>query len=113
MVYRILRDQWFLDWFAEWAGGFDWDLGNSQKPVKHGLSIADIEEFFSRTTVVHGRIEEPFNANWTEERFLLTQRSPHVGKCFSIIATVRADHLRIVTCRRSWPEEEARHDSNS
>ena len=51
MVYRILRDQWFLDWFAEWAGGFDWDLGNSQKPVKHGLSIADIEEFVSRSAV--------------------------------------------------------------
>jgi uncharacterized DUF497 family protein len=113
VVYRILRDQWFLDWFSEWNGGFEWDKGNTHKPAKHGLTIEAVEKFFDRTTIIHGRIEEPSESSWEEERFLITQRTVDDGKCFSIIVTVREDLLRVVTCRRSWPEEEARHDSKS
>jgi uncharacterized DUF497 family protein len=113
VVYRILRDQWFLEWFLDWDGGFEWDKGNSYKLAKHGLTVVAVEEFFNRTTVIHGKIEEPSESSWNEDRFLITQRTVNDGKCFSIIVTVREERLRVITCRRSWPEEETRHESRS
>jgi uncharacterized DUF497 family protein len=34
------------------ADGFDWDRGNKAKCQKHGLSVADIEELFTRPLAI-------------------------------------------------------------
>jgi uncharacterized protein len=47
--------------------GFDWDAGNREKCQKHGVSIAEIEDFFQGTVLVgpdeaHSSMEERFRA---------------------------------------------------
>jgi uncharacterized DUF497 family protein len=34
------------------VSGFDWDAGNREKCCKHGLTIAEIEEVFSRSPAI-------------------------------------------------------------
>ena len=34
------------------SDGFDWDDGNCEKCVKHGVSVASIEDLFSRTVAI-------------------------------------------------------------
>jgi uncharacterized protein len=48
--------------------GFDWDAGNRAKCQKHGLSLKEIEIFFSQDNVFvmpdihHSKMEEPYIA---------------------------------------------------
>lgn len=57
--------------------GFDWDNGNSEKCLKHGVSLVQIEELFSRKILVapdvtHSLLENRFRAIGTtkEERYI-------------------------------------------
>ena len=47
--------------------GFDWDIANREKCRKHGVSIAEVEELFSRPLAVrpdpqHSAVEQRFIA---------------------------------------------------
>jgi uncharacterized DUF497 family protein len=47
--------------------GFDWDDGNRQKCQKHGVSVSEIDEFFSGSPRVvpsesHSEVEERYIA---------------------------------------------------
>ncbi len=47
--------------------GFDWDDGNSEKCQSHGVTVAEVEDLFSRDVMVapdpaHSGAEEPFKA---------------------------------------------------
>jgi uncharacterized protein len=49
------------------VSGFDWDEGNRAKCRKHGISIEEIEELFSRTVMIlpdeaHSTMEKRFKA---------------------------------------------------
>ncbi len=38
----------------EYVEGFEWDAGNIDKCAKHGLTVASIEEFFTREIQILG-----------------------------------------------------------
>ena len=48
----------------EGVAGFDWDTGNRAKCHKHGVSVEEVEELFSRPLLIvpdalHSETEEP------------------------------------------------------
>lgn len=109
MVIRLVRDESFAHWLLQWSGLFEWDAGNTDKLGKHSLNQIQVEAFFNAKIVLQGLIERPSDAFWTESRYLVTLRSIADLKCFSLIVTPRGKALRIISCRRSRPDEEKRH----
>jgi uncharacterized DUF497 family protein len=93
-----------------WAGVFQWDEGNTGKLAKHHFTIDDVEAFFEADIFYAGRVTGEDSERWNEKRFMLIVRPEPSGPCLSLFVTDRADALRIVSCRRSRPDEERRHD---
>lgn len=74
---------------------FQWDMGNSGKPTKHGLSLSETEEaFFDYNKVLF--------ADWrhskTEHRLTLLGKTKK-GKLLNITYTLRKDKIRVITAR--------------
>jgi uncharacterized protein len=62
-----------MQWENMEFSGFDWDGGNRAKCQKHGVSIAEIEDLFTRDVFVapdprHSANEERFKAIGTTEK---------------------------------------------
>jgi uncharacterized DUF497 family protein len=60
------------------VNGFDWDAGNREKCVKHGVTMTEIENLFSRPVAIlpdnnHSATESRFKAigQTNEHRFVL------------------------------------------
>jgi uncharacterized protein len=64
--------------------GFDWDAGNRDKCQKHGVSIAEIEAFFSGSL----RVFPSGGHSRSEERFLAVGRDSG-GRAMFVAFTIR------------------------
>jgi uncharacterized DUF497 family protein len=83
--------------------GFDWDNGNTQKAVKHGLSIEQIEQFFQSNPYVYS---DQKNSK-KESRFLAFDK---VGvKILFVAFTLRAIDgvlkIRVISARYAHKKE--------
>lgn len=65
--------------------GFDWDKGNQQKCQKHGLSLAEIEAFFTGDALY---IAPDVKHSQNEQRFLAIGLSEN-GKAMFVAFTLR------------------------
>lgn len=74
---------------------FEWDMGNSEKPKKHGLTLEETEEaFFDDNKIVFG----DWKHSEVEQRFTLLGRTKK-DKLLNITYTVRRDKIRVITAR--------------
>ena len=94
--------------------GFDWDAGNVQKCVKHGVAQATIERLFStellvRPDVTHSSAERRFQAVGRIETgkavFLVFTIRPHNGKTYIRPISARYMHRKEV---KRYEEEVSR-----
>lgn len=91
--------KWLQSFDAE-PGGFDWDQGNQDKNLKHGVAREEVESIFLNEYGFAGRIVEPVHTEW---RGLILGRS-NTGKLLALIFTRREERLRPISCRpmRKW-----------
>ena len=75
--------------------GFDWDSGNEQKNIKHGVASAEAEQVFLNEPLVvlddlkHSDMEERFHA--------LGQTND--GRLLHITFTIRTGRIRVISAR--------------
>jgi uncharacterized DUF497 family protein len=75
---------------------FDWDDGNRNKNLKHGLSCEEIESLFRQDQFIFaGRIIEPAHTEW---RGLILGQADS-GRALTLIFTRRGERLRPISCR--------------
>jgi uncharacterized DUF497 family protein len=74
--------------------GFDWDKGNATKNEKHGVSKAEIEEFFKLQVYIF----EDLKHSDHEQRFLAFGESAN-GKHMVVSFTIRMDLVRPISAR--------------
>jgi uncharacterized DUF497 family protein len=110
MGITLFRDEEFRRWFAAWLGEFDWDEGNRRKPLKHGLDCTGVERLFDSFFVYAGCLAPPPDQNWAEPRHLVFLRDDVTALHWTAVVTPRGESLRVITCRRSRPMEEAIHE---
>ena len=66
------------------ADGFDWDDGNRDKCIKHGLSLAEIEALL----LGYPRIAPALRHSATEERLMAVGRNSQ-GRAIFVVFTIR------------------------
>ena len=93
---------------SENYGGFDWDDGNREKCVRHGVSIADIEAMFAN----HPGVAPDLKHADVEARFVavgrgLTDRPVFVAFTFRTVSGVR--RIRPISARYMHDKELARY----
>ena len=110
MPVRLTGDEAFRAWLMAWSGVFQWDEGNTGKLAKHHFTTDDVEAFLEADVFFAGRVIGEESQRWKENRFMLTVRLDSSAPCISLFVTNRGEALRIVSCRRSRPDEERRHD---
>ncbi len=107
MGVTLSPDEEFQAWLAAWIGTFDWDENNRHKPLKHGLVPDEVETLFDSFFVYAGRLVPRPQEAWDEPRHLLFLRDDAATRHWTAVVTRRGESMRVITCRRSWPKEEA------
>jgi uncharacterized DUF497 family protein len=84
--------------------GFDWDSGNTEKATKHGLTIDEIEGFFSREVLV---AEDPEHSK-RETRYVAMGRAGNGCDMF-VAFTFRTKRMktliRVISARYAHKKE--------
>lgn len=83
--------------------GFDWDEGNRTKCLKHGVSIAEIEEALH---VIDFVVDDPFSG----ERRYRTVGKTRQGRYVFAVFTVRGTRLRPISVRYMHEKEVAQYE---
>lgn len=83
---------------------FDWDDGNRQKCLKHGVPLADIEDLFARRIAIvpdpeHSSEEDRFHAIGT------TSKGRHVFLAFTLRKRGEATLIRPISARYMHKKE--------
>ncbi len=74
---------------------FQWDIGNSKKPKKHGLSIEEVDEaFFDDQRIVF----DDWKHSITEKRFTLLGKTKQ-ERIVNVTFTIRNRKIRVITAR--------------
>jgi len=66
------------------VSGFDWDRGNREKCRKHGVSVGEIEDLFSRPLAIH-----PDASHSVAERRLMAIGRGKTGRYIFLVFTFR------------------------
>ena len=79
----------------ETAEGFDWDIGNITKNLKHGVSLAETEELF---------LNPPYFVSPDEKHSMSELRFTCYGKTVKsrhlvIVFTMRGKNIRVISAR--------------
>ena len=89
--------------------GFDWDKGNEQKNVKHGVTAAEAEQAFLNDPLIvladlkHSDAEPRFHA--------LGQTS--AGRLLHITFTIRTSKIRVISARDMHRKERAIYEQET
>jgi len=82
------------------VNGFDWDAGNREKCVKHGVTITEIENLFSRPVAIlphesHSMTESRFKAigQTNEHRFVLIVLTIRNRRTEALIRPISARYM--------------------
>ncbi len=109
---RLTPDLSALTWLNDFvpdAENFEWDKGNIDKNLKHGLSSEEIESiFWQEKYIFAGKIVEPTHDEW---RGLILGQTEN-GKHVALIFTKRGEKLRPISCRPMRLNERRIYEEN-
>ena len=89
--------------------GFDWDKGNEQKNVKHGVTSAEAEQAFLNDPLI---VLADLKHSDTEPRFhTLGQTS--AGRLLHITFTIRTSKIRVISARDMHRKERAIYEQET
>ena len=89
--------------------GFEWDSGNEQKNVKHGVATAEAEQVFLDEPLV---VLDDRKHSDTEERFhALGQTSE--GRLLHVTFTIRTGRIRVISARDMHRKERAIYEQET
>ena len=83
--------------------GFDWDSGNEQKNVKHGVAAAEAEQVFLNEPLV---VLDDLKHSDMEERFHALGQT-NGGRLLHITFTIRTGRIRVISARDMHRKERA------
>lgn len=75
--------------------GFEWDKGNEQKNVKHGVTPAEAEQVFLNEPLV---VLDDLKHSGNEQRFHALGRTSE-GRLLHITFTIRSTMIRVISAR--------------
>ena len=75
--------------------GFEWDNGNQQKNVKHGVAPAEAEQVFLNEPLV---VLDDLKHSDTEQRFHMLGQTGE-GRLLHITFTIRTNMIRVISAR--------------
>ena len=87
------------------VAGFDWDGGNEEKCLTHGVSIGEIETLFHSTVMI---LPDDAHSTDTEERRLAigkTRRGRHILVAFTLRERDEETLIRPISARYMHREE--------
>jgi uncharacterized protein len=88
--------------------GFDWDKGNREKCLKHGVTTQDIETLFSKPLLV---INDPHNQT-AERRFRAIGQTTDRRFIF-VVFTLRNGTIRPISARFMHQKEIRRYEKDN
>ena len=74
---------------------FEWDQGNRNKTIKHGVTTKEAEECFLDQQKV---VFDDWRHSTTEKRFTLLGKTKN-GRLLNITHTIRSNRIRVITAR--------------
>jgi len=89
--------------------GFEWDKGNEQKNVKHGVTPAEAEQVFLNEPLV---VLEDLKHSDTEQRFHALGQTGE-GRLLHITFTIRTNMIRVISARNMHRKERAIYEQET
>ena len=89
--------------------GFEWDTGNEQKNVKHGVTPAEAEQVFLNEPLV---VLDDLKHSDTEQRFHALGQTGE-GRLLHITFTIRTNMIRVISARNMHRKERAIYEQET
>jgi uncharacterized DUF497 family protein len=89
--------------------GFEWDKGNEQKNVKHGVTPAEAEQVFLNEPLV---VLDDLKHSDTEQRFHALGQTGE-GRLLHITFTIRTNMIRVISARDMHRKERAIYEQET
>ena len=89
--------------------GFEWDKGNEQKNVKHGVTPAEAEQVFLNEPLL---VLDDLKHSDTEQRFHALGQTGE-GRLLHITFTIRTTMIRIISARNMHRKERAIYEQET
>ena len=83
--------------------GFEWDTGNEQKNVKHGVTPAEAEQVFLNVPIV---VLDDQKHSATEPRYHALGQTAD-GRLLHVTFTIRTSKIRVISARDMHRKERA------
>ena len=89
--------------------GFEWDKGNEQKNVKHGVTPAEAEQVFLNEPLV---VLDDLKHSDTEQRYHALGQTGE-GRLLHITFTIRTNMIRVISARDMHRKERAIYEQET
>ena len=89
--------------------GFEWDSGNEQKNVKHGVTTAEAEQVFLNEPLIV--LDDPKHSDTEQRLHALGQTSE--GRLLHITFTIRTGRIRVISARDMHRKERAIYEQET
>jgi uncharacterized DUF497 family protein len=89
--------------------GFEWDNGNQQKNVKHGVAPAEAEQVFLNEPLI---VLDDMKHSDTEQRFHALGQT-NEGRLLHITFTIRTSRIRVISARDMHRKERAIYEQEA
>jgi uncharacterized DUF497 family protein len=89
--------------------GFEWDTGNEQKNVKHGVTPADAEQVFLNEPLV---VLDDLKHSDTEPRYHALGQTT-AGRLLHITFTIRTSKIRVISARDMHRKERSIYEQET
>lgn len=104
-------DNEMLVWLEQvWTGEFHWDANNLKKLKKHEVTQGEVESVFFGSFLFMGKIIEPPEEDWNENRYVILGRSEK-NRTLAVVWTVRDEKIRSITCRGMRKNEKKNYNA--
>lgn len=89
--------------------GFEWDRGNEQKNVKHGVTPAETEQVFLNEPLI---VLDDLKHSDTEQRFHALGQTGE-GRLLHITFTIRTTMIRVISARNMHRKERSIYEQET
>ena len=89
--------------------GFEWDNGNQQKNVKHGVAPAEAEQVFLNEPLI---VLDDLKHSDTEQRFHALGKT-YEGRFLQITFTIRTSRIRVISARDMHRKERTAYEQET
>lgn len=89
--------------------GFEWDKGNEQKNVKHGITPAEAEQVFLNEPLI---VLDDLKHSDSEQRFHALGQTGE-GRLLHITFTIRTTMIRVISARNMHRKERAIYEQEA